>query len=111
MRWTRKPFVGKLGKPMGIAGYRPYHAVGEDYLHNFLGMIGIPVDLSPVFPKAAPVGLLTEAAKSDPRIVEEMKAQLTAGKTVVMTSGLLQALEGKGIEDIVGLRYSSAPGR
>jgi hypothetical protein len=104
-----KPFVGKLGKPMGIASYRPYHAVGEDFLHNFLGMIGIPIDLSPVFPKDAPVVLLTEAAKSDPRIVEEMKAQLTAGKTVVMTSGLLRALEGKGIEDIVGLRYNAAP--
>jgi hypothetical protein len=104
-----KPFVGELGKPMGIASYRPYHAVGEDFLHNFLGMIGIPIDLSPVFPKEAPVVLLTEAAKSDPRIVEEMKAQLLAGKTVVMTSGLLKALEGKGIEDVVGLRYSAVP--
>jgi hypothetical protein len=104
-----KPFVGKLGKPMGIASYRPYHAVGEDFLHNFLGMIGIPVDLSPVFPKDAPVVLLTEAAKSDPRIVEEMKAQLMAGKTVVMTSGLVRALEGKGIEDVIGLRYDASP--
>jgi hypothetical protein len=104
-----KPFVGELGKPMGIASYRPYHAVGEDFLHNFFGMIGIPVDLSPTFPKDAPVVLLTEAAKSDPRIVEEMKAQLLAGKTVVMTSGLLQALEGEGIEDLIGLRYNAAP--
>ena len=104
-----KPFVGKLGRPMGIASYRPYHAVGEDFLHNFLGMIGIPIDLSPVFPKEAPVVLLTEAAKSDPRIVEEMKAQLVAGKTVVMTSGLLKALEGKGIEDVIGLRYDASP--
>ena len=104
-----KPFVGELGKPMGIASYRPYHAVGEDFLHNFLGMIGIPIDLSPTFPKDAPVVLLTEAAKSDPRIVEEMKAQLLAGKAVVMTSGLLRALEGKGIEDVIGLRYNSSP--
>jgi len=104
-----KPFVGELGKPMGIASYRPYHAVGEDFLHNFLGMIGIPIDLSPTFPKDAPVVLLTEAAKSDPRIVEEMKAQLVAGKTVVMTSGLLKALEGLGIEDVIGLRYNSSP--
>jgi hypothetical protein len=76
-----------------------------------LGMIGIPVDLSPIFPKAAPVVLLTEAAKSDPRIVEEMKAQLMEGKTVVMTSGLVKALEGKGIEDVVGLRYDPSPVR
>jgi hypothetical protein len=104
-----KPFVGELGRPMGIASYRPYHAVGEDFLHNFFGMIGIPIDLSPTFPKDATVVLLTESAKKDPRIVEEMKAQLMAGKTVVITSGLLQALEGKGIEDIIGLRYNVAP--
>jgi hypothetical protein len=104
-----KPFVGRLGKPMGIASYRPLHAVGEDFLHNFLGMIGIPVDLSPTFPKEASVVLLTEAAKSDPRIVEEMKGQLLAGKTVVITSGLLKALEGKGMEDLVGLRYNPSP--
>lgn len=104
-----KPFVGKLGNPIGIASYRPYHAVGEDFLHNFIGMIGIPMDLSPTFPKDAPVVLLTEAAKQDPRIVEEMKAQLTAGKTVVMTSGLLQALRGKGMEDMIGLRYNASP--
>ena len=33
-----------------------------------------------------------------------MKAQLEGGKTVVITSGLLHALEGKGIEDLVELR-------
>jgi hypothetical protein len=104
-----KPFVGELGNPIGIASYRPYHSVGEDFLHNFFGMIGIPIDLSPMFPKDAPVVLLTEAAKADPRIVEEMKAQLVAGRTVVMTSGLLQALVGKGIEDVIGLRYDGSP--
>ena len=61
-----KPFIGQLGKPIGIASYRPYHAVGEDFLHNFLGMIGIPIDLRPTFPKDADVMLLTEAAKFDP---------------------------------------------
>jgi hypothetical protein len=104
-----KPFIDKLGKPIGIASYRPYHAVGEDYLHNFLGMIGIPIDLSPTFPKNAGVVLLTEGAKSDPHILNDMKAALVAGKTVVITSGLLHALEGQGIEDLVELRYSSLP--
>jgi hypothetical protein len=103
-----KPFIDRLGKPIGIASYRPPHAVGEDFLHNFLGMIGIPIELYPEFPKDAPIVLLTEAAKFDPNIVGEMKAQLEAGKTVVITSGLLRALEGKGeskgIEDIVELR-------
>ncbi len=101
-----KPFVGELGKPIGIASYRPYHAVGEDFLHNFLGMIGIPIDLRPTFPRDANVILLTEAAKFDPNIIGEMKEQLQVGKTAIITSGFLQAMEGKGIEDIVELRFS-----
>ncbi len=101
-----KPFIDQLGKPIGIASYRPPHAVGEDFLHNFLGMIGIPIELYPTFPSDASVVLLTESAKADPNVISSMKAQLQAGKTVVLTSGLLQALEGKGIEDLIELRTS-----
>jgi hypothetical protein len=60
----------------------------------------------PEFPAEAKMILLTESAKFDPLIVEKIKAQLIAGKNVMMTSGLLRALEGKGIEDIVELRYT-----
>ncbi len=99
-----KPFIDRLGKPIGIASYRPPHAVGEDFLHNFLGMIGIPIELYASFPNEAAVILLTESAASDPKVLANVKAQLEAGKTVVLTSGLLRALEGKGIEDLVELR-------
>lgn len=91
-----KPFIDHLGKPIGIASYRPVHALGEDFLHNFLGMIGIPIELFSTFPNDAPIILLTESAKSDPNVMANVKAQLEAGKTVVMTSGLLRVLEGKG---------------
>jgi hypothetical protein len=47
--------------------------------------------------------LLTESAKFDPAIVSQMKKQLTDGKKVAITSGLLKALQGKGIEDIAEL--------
>jgi hypothetical protein len=100
------PIVGQLGKPIGIESYKPYQSVGEDFLHNYLGMIGIPIDLHPTFPTDADVVLLTESAKFDPEIVSKIKAQLQAGKNVVVTSGLLSALEGKGIEDIVELRFT-----
>jgi hypothetical protein len=99
-------FVGQLGNPIGIKSYRPPHATGEDFLHNYLGMIGIPIDLYPSFPSDANPLLLTEAAKFDPEIVDKIKGQLHAGKNVVITSGLLHALQGKGIEDIVELRYT-----
>ncbi|HEY4984095.1 MAG TPA: hypothetical protein VIJ24_03460 [Verrucomicrobiae bacterium] len=99
-------FLGKLGKPIGIKGYKPYQSTGEDFLHNYLGMIGIPIDLRPTFPADANMILLTESAKFDPDIVVKIKGQLTAGKSVVITSGLLRALQGKGIEDIVEVQYT-----
>ncbi len=99
-------FIGKLGTPIGVKVYKPYHSSGEDFLASYLGMIGIPVDLVPDFPADATTILLTEAAKEDPAIVSRIKRQLQDGKHVVITSGLLRALQGKGIEDIVELEYT-----
>ncbi|HTY62215.1 MAG TPA: hypothetical protein VMG30_08140 [Acidobacteriota bacterium] len=99
-------FVGKLGKPIGLKSYKPYHSTGEDFLHTYLGMIGVPVDLMPEFPSEAQTVLLTECAAHDAAIVEKIKKQLMDGKSVVITSGLLRALQGKGIEDIAEIRYT-----
>jgi hypothetical protein len=98
--------LSHLGKPMGIPSYRPYHALGEDFLHNYFGMMGIPIELYPQFPTNAPLVLLTQAAAADPDIVSKIKRQLVDGKSVVITSGLFRALRGKGIEDIVELQYN-----
>jgi len=97
-------FLGKLGKPIGVKSYKPYHSTGEDFLHNYLGMCGIPIDLVPEFPTDANMIFLAESAKFDDTIVDKIKGQLMNGKTVVITSGLLRALQGRGIEDIVELR-------
>jgi hypothetical protein len=86
-------FLGQLGHPVGIASYKPFHSTGEDFLHNYLGMIGIPIDLRPEFPTNANLVLLTECAKADPDLVAKIKGQLRAGKSVVITSGLLRALQ------------------
>jgi hypothetical protein len=99
-------FLGKIGKPIGVASYKPYQSSGEDFLHNYLGNLGIPIELYPSFPVAADLVLLTESAQQDPEIVGKIKTQLRAGKKVVITSGLLRALQGKGIEDIVELEHT-----
>ena len=96
--------VGQLGNPLGIASYKPFHSSGEDFLHNYFGMIGIPIVLRPEFPTNANLILLTECAKADPDIVAKIKGQLRAGKSVVITSGLLRALQDKGIEDIAEIK-------
>jgi hypothetical protein len=73
---------------------------GEDFLHDYLGNIGVPIELVPEFPAGADIVLLTESAKRDPALVAKMKRQLAAGKDVMVTSGLLRALQDKGIKDI-----------
>ena len=100
---TVNAVTGKLGTPIGVASYKPYQSTGEDFLHNNLGMIGIPIDLHPQFPTETGTVLLTESAKFDPAIVSKIKAHLEKGGSVVITSGLLRALQGKGIEQIVEL--------
>ncbi len=105
--------VGELGEPVGVASYRPYHATsGEDFLHNYLGMIGIPIALQPSFPAEAGTVLLTEAAAADPDIVKKIQTQLLNGKTVVVTSGLYKVLQGgepgNTIEDIVEMVVTDA---
>lgn len=98
--------LSALGKPVGIKSYRPYHATGEDFLQNFLGMAGLPMDMQPVFPFDDSLILLTEEAKFDNAIVSRVKTQLTAGKTVIITSGLLNAIQDKGLADIAELRLT-----
>jgi hypothetical protein len=99
-------FLGLLGNPKGIVTYRPYHATGEDFLQNYLGMIGIPMDIAPEFPNEGNMILLTESAKSDTLLVGKIKERLQSGKNVMITSGLLRALQGKGIEDIAEIKYT-----
>ncbi|MEO8405895.1 MAG: hypothetical protein ABI480_14915, partial [Chitinophagaceae bacterium] len=103
---TVDQFLGKLGNPIGIKSYRPWHATGEDFLQNYLGMIGLPMDEHPDFPAADSIILLTEEAKFDADIVNKIKKQLTQGKSVIITSGLLRALQDKGINDIAEIRCS-----
>ncbi len=98
-------FLGKLGKPIGIPSYKPYHSLGEDFLQNYLGMIGLPMNMEPEFPAEDSVILLTEEAAFDNKIVDKIKKQLTDGKTVVITSGLLKDIQDK-LNDIVELRYT-----
>src|ERR1035437_773949 len=99
-------FIGQMGNPIGVKSYKPFNSYGEDYLPSYLGMMGIPMDIVPEFPTEAQTVLLTEQASFDPAIVSKIKKQLTDGKTVVITSGLLKALQGKGIEDIADLKYT-----
>jgi hypothetical protein len=98
--------LGALGKPLGIKSYKPYNALGEDFLQNYLGMAGIPVEMVPEFPADEAVVLLTAQAAADPKIIDLIEAQLKRGKNVVITSGLLKALQARGIQRIAEMEDS-----
>ncbi len=97
--------AGELGHPEGLGVYRPYQSSGEDFLGDMVGMIGIPVEMSPQWPKGRTV-LLTEAAKSDPGILTKIKQHLSDGDNVIITSGLLGALQDQGMKQITDLRLT-----
>ena len=84
--------VGKLGNPVGLVSYKPYHSSGEDFLQNYLGMIGLPMDMHPQWKEGKKQILLTEQAAKDPQIVEKIKRQLKNGGDVIITTGLLKAI-------------------
>ena len=84
--------VGALGKPIGLVSYKPYHSSGEDFLQNYLGMIGLPMDMHPQWVDGKMQVLLTEQAAKDPQIVEKIKQQLKKGGDVIITTGLLKAI-------------------
>ena len=87
--------IGKLGNPIGLVSYKPYHSSGEDFLQNYLGMIGLPMDMYPKWVNGRQQILLTEQAAKDPDIVEKIKEQLRNGGDVIITTGLLKAIREK----------------
>ncbi|MGE5393274.1 MAG: hypothetical protein ACM3P1_00945 [Candidatus Saccharibacteria bacterium] len=102
---TIDKFLDKLGNPVGVKSYKPFHSTGEDFLQNYMGMIGVPMDIVPEFPENEPIVFLTEQAKSDPQIMVKIKKQLLAGKDIMITSGFLKAMQDK-VSDIVELRVT-----
>jgi hypothetical protein len=100
--------IGQLGRPLGVAVYRPFASLGEDFLPSFLGMIGIPIDLQPRFPASAHTVVLTQDAAADPKIVALIEAHVRAGGNVIITSGLLGKLQSRGIDRIANL-YLTGP--
>jgi hypothetical protein len=96
--------LGELGNPLGIASYRPPHATGEDFLHNYIGNLGVPIEIFPQYPAQAHTILLTQAAASDPQIIAKIDASLHAGANIIVTSGFLEATQDKGFQQLAEWR-------
>ena len=97
--------AGALGTPVGLDTYRPYDSTGDDFLPEVLGMAGVPVEMYPQWPQSKTV-FLTQAADRDPAIVSKIEEHLRAGDHLVITSGLLRALQDRGFDQITDMRVT-----
>jgi len=99
-------FAGDLGNPVGTACYLPHHANGEDYLHNYLGMLGIPLEPYPEYPVDSRRILLTESAAADAGIIVKIQNSLLNGADVMVTSGFVKVLQDKGFDRLAHIRWT-----
>lgn len=99
-------FLGRLGDPTGTACYIPYHSTGEEYLHGYIGMLGIPLEPYPSWPEGAGRIFLTESAASDGDIISKVDKNLREGSDVIVTSGFVKAMAGKGFEQLANIRWT-----
>ncbi len=98
--------IGAIGKPLGLKSYKPFHSTGEDFLQNYLGTAGIPIEMVTEFPKDAPIVLLTALAAHDKDIVAKIEEHVRTGKKVVITSGLLRLLQDRGLDQIAEVEHT-----
>jgi hypothetical protein len=94
-------YLGELGEPVGAACYLPYHSHGEDYLHNYVGMLGIPLEPYPTYPEKAKTIFLTKSAAADKDILSKVTKSLREGSDVIVTSGFLEKASEYGFQRIL----------
>ena len=99
-------FLGKLGQPIGVATYKPCNSVGEAYLPDYLGMVGVPINLVPEFPTNATIVLLTAASRYDADLVSKTGEFVRNGGQAIVTSGLVEALGDKGFQGIAEIQVT-----
>ncbi len=85
--------LSQLGNPVGTACYIPYHSRGEDYLHSYIGMLGIPLEPFPEYPANSTKIFLTESAAYDKDIIRKVRESLMRGADVIVTSGFVKATQ------------------
>lgn len=98
-------YFGDLGNPVGVPCYLPYHSSGENYLHNYVGMCGIPLEPYPEYPEAAKTVFLTENAACDDKITEKMQKSLRQGADIIVTSGFIAKI-GPAFGEFANVVYS-----
>ena len=100
-------FLDRAGQPVGAKVWEPFDAEGEDQLCNYLGMCGVPLELTPEFPEGAPAVLFTQRTACVPDAAEKLEAYVRAGGKAIVTTGFLRSTQDRGILDMTSVRLTS----
>lgn len=98
--------IGKLGKPNGVSTYEPHDSDGEDQLPGYLGLCGIPMEMTPDFDENAPVLFLTENSAYDQEIMPKLEKYVRTGGVAIVTSGFVKAMENRGIRQLTSVKIT-----
>lgn len=84
-------------KVIGVAAYKPAnsHPEKEARVFDFVGMLGVPLVPCHEFPGNAPAAFFSVHALKDEDFANRLKKFISAGKPVLITDGLAQALADK----------------
>ncbi len=99
-------YLGILGNPVGIPAYRPHNGRGEDNVHSYFGMCGLPFEPTVTYPDGAKTVFLAEGAAYDDDIINKMKKSLHEGADVIVTTGFLRKM-GDAFSEFANVTYSS----
>lgn len=93
----------KAKSHFGIEAYKPPGSdpLGEAYIFDYLGLMGLPIIVSARLPSTRSL-VLSAHALADPHI-EEFLTDLDPGHTVLATSGFVEGLRTSSVTDLFGL--------
>ena len=92
------------GNCLTLPCYIPHNAQGEDNVQDYLGMSGIPLSTTPIFPADAPALMLTRASAYDPDIVQKLERYVVEGGRAIVTSGFVEATLDRGLKAMTSIR-------
>ncbi|MCR5356421.1 MAG: hypothetical protein K6E63_03370, partial [Lachnospiraceae bacterium] len=82
--------LDKAGKACGIPVYIPHASNGENHLEMRLGMLGLPMEPTPVFPSGARKILFTQTALGDKDVIKKIAGFVYEGADAIITTGFLR---------------------
>lgn len=87
--------ISRVGPLRGVAAYKPVNSApaGEDYIFDFIGMLGIPLVPTHRFPGQAKAAFFSMHALKDRDFPTKLAAYLKRGGSALLTSNLADQLK------------------